>query len=305
MSFTSNVAFGWYGGKSVLAPVIVRLIPKHQTYVEVFGGSGAVLLAKSPSPVEIFNDIDQGLINFFRVLRDPTKWDRFYRMVGLTPYSRREYLDAQATWTNEPDDIKRAASWFLIARGCFSGKFSNQFSYSITTTNQGRADRVEKWLAAVDRLPSIASRLLDVLMECLDFRDLIPRYDTPNTIFYLDPPYMHGTRIEPSAYDYEMSDEDHVQLVQLLLKIQGMGILSGYQHETYTPLETAGWTRQDIKVLCYANLASGAGTRKERIESLWLSPGLLQMIPRQLSMFDIMSEPLIPTEITIDDEDNI
>jgi DNA adenine methylase len=305
MSFTSNVAFGWYGGKSVLAPVIIRLLPIHQTYVEVFGGSAAVLLAKPPSPVEIYNDINAGVVNFFRVLRDPDKYDRFYRMVGLTPYSRKEFLDAQASWASDPEDIRRAASWFLIARGCFSGKFSNQFSYSIATTNQGRADRVEKWLGAIDRLPTIACRLLDVLFECLDFRDLIPRYDTPATLFYLDPPYVHGTRVEPSAYDYEMKDEDHVQLVDLLLKLKGIGILSGYKHDIYLPLEKAGWTRQDIKVNCYANLASGVGTRKERIESLWLSPCLLERVPRQLSMFDTASNTLeVPKEINIEDEDD-
>ncbi len=304
MSFTSNVAFGWYGGKSVLSPIIVNLLPKHQTYVEVFGGSGAVLLTKPASPVEIYNDIDLGLVNFFRVLRDPARFDAFYRMVGLTPYSRREYLDAQANWSNEPDDIRRAASWFLIARACFSGKFSNQFSYSIGTTNQGRADRVEKWLGAIDRLPSIASRLLDVLMECLDFRDLIPRYDTPATLFYLDPPYVHGTRVEPSAYDHEMKDKDHQELIDILLKLQGMGVLSGYKHEIYEPLEKAGWTRQDIKVNCYANLASGSGTRKERIESLWLSPGLLERVPRQLSMFDAGTGlPDIPSEIEVDEDE--
>lgn len=81
----------WFGGKYYLAHKIIKLFPPHSIYVEPFGGAAHVLFAKEPSPVEVYNDIDSGLVNFFRVLRDPKSFGELALLCSLTPYSREEY----------------------------------------------------------------------------------------------------------------------------------------------------------------------------------------------------------------------
>ena len=90
-----------------------------------------------------------------------------------------------------------------------------------------------------------------VQIEHDDFRKIIERYDTPETFFYLDPPYVHSTR-KQGEYRYEMTDEDHCQLVDMLLSIKGKAMLSGYQNEIYKKLEKYGWKRLDFETVCHA-----------------------------------------------------
>jgi DNA adenine methylase len=107
--------FAWYGGKSRLAPAIVDLLPGHRTYVEAFGGAAAVLCSKSPAVLEVYNDVDGGLVNFFRVLR--ARPDELERVLRLTPYSREEFADCCETWKSIEDDIERARRWRRLESG--------------------------------------------------------------------------------------------------------------------------------------------------------------------------------------------
>src|SRR5690242_14460533 len=91
--------FPWYGGKGALAPLLVSLLPVHEVYCEVFGGSGALLFAKPPSRLEVFNDLDSGVVQFFRVLRNPQQAEALQRALTLTPYAREEYYDCLGHWT--------------------------------------------------------------------------------------------------------------------------------------------------------------------------------------------------------------
>ncbi|GIW05154.1 MAG: hypothetical protein KatS3mg059_1774 [Thermomicrobiales bacterium] len=103
-------AFKWFGGKGRLVHRIIALMPPHRIYVEPFGGAATVLLNKPPSPVEVYNDVDEGLVGFFRVLSDPDLFAQFYRRVAVLPYSRKLYDDARRTWRDEPDPVKRAGT---------------------------------------------------------------------------------------------------------------------------------------------------------------------------------------------------
>src|SRR5947209_4967208 len=104
--------FPWYGGKSALASLLVSLLPVHEVYCEVFGGSGALLFAKPPSPLEIFNDLDSGVVQFFRVLRDPELSAALQQALTFTPYAREEYYDCLAHWTTAADPVERARAWY-------------------------------------------------------------------------------------------------------------------------------------------------------------------------------------------------
>jgi DNA adenine methylase len=270
----------WFGGKGNMVEKLLKLIPKHHIYVEVFGGGAQLLFAKLPSPVEVYNDIDSSLVNFFRVLRDPEKFQRFHQLVSLTPYSREEYYFCRATWQQCEDDVERAYRWFVVARMSFGGDFGAGWGFSLNTSSRGMNKLCSDWLSTIELLPQIHTRIMRVQIEHKDFRELIPLYDTPKTLFYMDPPYIPETR-RSGGYRYEMTIDDHKELVDIILKLKGMVMLSGYRHPIYEPLEQSGWVRYDYETACHAAgktrgtgiLGDGAAKRMQpRVESAWLSP---------------------------------
>jgi len=270
----------WFGGKGNMVAKLLKLIPPHKIYVEVFGGGASLLFAKKPSPVEVYNDIDSGVVNFFRVLRDEEKFQKFYEKVCLTPYSREEYYYCVDTWEQCDDEVERAYRWFIVARMSFSGCFGGGWSFSVTASSRGMSGRCSAWLGVVEGLPAIHERFMRVQIEHRDFKELIPLYDTKDTLFYLDPPYVHATR-SGGRYNYECSDKDHEDLVEILLNIKGKAMLSGYANDIYVKLEEAGWARYDFETVCHAAGRTrqtgilGKGAAKERcrrVESVWMSP---------------------------------
>lgn len=270
----------WFGGKGMMAKKIIALFPPHRTYVEPFGGGASVLFAKKPSPVEVYNDIDSGLVNFFRVLRDPAKFERFHRLVVLTPYSREEYNLCRKTWEDCENDVNRAHLWYVVARQNFSGVFGGSWSSVITESSRRMARSVSGYLSAIQQLPAIATRLQCVQIEHVDWRRILERYDTKDTLFYLDPPYVLETR-QGTRYAHELTTEDYHELIQQLLVLVGNVVLSGYQHLTYEPLEKAGWTRHDYPTVSHAAghtratgiLGPGSGKcMQSRVESVWVKP---------------------------------
>lgn len=279
----------WFGGKGMMVSKLLGLLnapgvnSTHRTYVDPFGGGASLLFAKPPSPVEVYNDLDSGLVNFFRVLRDEKKFQRFYRLVSLTPYSREEYYFCRDTWEECADDVERAYRWFVTARQSLSGCHGASWSFVVTVTAHGMAKTCSRWLSCIEMLPEIHARMMRVQIEHLDFRRVFELYDTPETLFYCDPPYIKETR-RSGDYRCEMTDDDHRDLVRILLNLQGKAMLSGYAHPIYAPLEEAGWQRVDFRTVCHAagkTRASGlrgrgtALSKQPRVESVWLSPNML------------------------------
>ncbi len=183
----------WYGGKTKLSKKLLPLVPQHQTYVEVFGGSAALFFAKEVSPLEVINDLHSGLVNFYRVLRDSEKFRKFEYLVNLTPYSREEFSFCKATWRDCTDDVERSYRWFVVIRQSY-GAIGGAFGASIADGRNGASSAVGGYLAAIERLPEIHKRLRGVQIENIDYRQLIEKYDRPGTFFYLDPPYVLSTR---------------------------------------------------------------------------------------------------------------
>lgn len=263
-----------------MAKHLLPLIPDHHIYVEVFGGGASLLFAKEPSSVEVYNDLDSGLVNFFRVLRDPEMFARLLELCRFTPYSREEFEYCRATWDREADDVDKAFRWYVVARMSFSGIFGGSWGMTVASSARGMASGVSKWLSIQELLPSIHKRIMRVQIEHADFRKILQRYDTPRTFFYIDPPYVMETR-RSGGYAHELHTEDHQELVTALLDLKGMAILSGYATPLYQPLEDAGWARLDFETVCCAagrtraSGLQGKGTVKEkqkRIETVWLNP---------------------------------
>lgn len=273
----------WFGGKGVLARKIVSLFPAHHCYVEPFCGGASCLFAKPPSPVEVINDLNSDIVNFFRVLRDPQRFEQFYGLASLTPYSREEFYrfrtDWRAGWSQCPSDVVRAYRWYMMARMSFSGEFGGSWGYSVTTSRRGMANAVSQWLSILDMLPAISERMRRVQVEHGDWRTMLHRYDTPDTLFYVDPPYVKSTR-RSGKYAHEMDDDAHQELVEMLRCIKGGVLLSGYRNPTYAQLEDEGWERLDMPTVCYAAgrtrytrlLGKGAIAYQRRTESIWVSP---------------------------------
>ena len=226
------------------------LIPEHQTYIEVFAGGLALFFAKDTSPVEVVNDLDSGIMNFYRVLQDKKKFEEFQRLINLTPFARGEYYECRATWMTCEDDVEKARRWFVVARQCFGGVFGSGYGVSVTTGRHGMATNVASYLSVINRLPEISERLRRVQIERKDFREIIKSYDRPKAFFYLDPPYVSDTRKSKKVYEHEMENRDHEDLVELLLGIKGKAMLSGYDHPIYGPLECAGWKKHKFSMNC-------------------------------------------------------
>jgi DNA adenine methylase len=235
------IAFGWYGGKFSHLDWLLPLLPPCRHYCEPFGGSAAVLINRMPSPVETYNDVDEEVVNFFRVLRE--KKDELLYLIGMTPFSRREFLMAIKTNGNGKylSDVERARRFFVRARQVRTGLAQTasigRWANCLNTSRAGMAGAVSRWLGSVAGLDFIASRLLRVQIENDSATNVIQRYDSAETLFYCDPPYPHESRGDSKAYTFEMSDDDHRRLCHLLHSVKGKVAISGYDcdlmHELY------------------------------------------------------------------------
>ncbi len=260
------IAFGWYGGKYSHLNWLLPLLPKTAHYCERFGGSAAVLLNREPSDVETYNDIDGEVANFFRVLRD--KKNELIYAIGMTPFSREEFRLAIETKNSDDtvSDVERARRFFVRARQVRTGLAQTasvgRWANCLKTSRAGMAGAVSRWLGSVEGLEFIASRLLRVQIENDDALKVIKRYDSSNTLFYCDPPYPHGSRGDANAYQYEMSDQEHIKLVQRLNQVSGRVALSGYRCDLMDELYK-GWKVHAAKT------KKALSVKSDRTEILW------------------------------------
>lgn len=258
------IAFGWYGGKFSHLRWLLPLLPDDAThYCEPFGGSAAVLINRVPAPVETYNDLDGELVNFFRVLR--TQKDELVEAIGLTPFSREEFeLALQA----DPDisNMERARRFYVLARqvrtGLAQSASSGRWAHCRLTSRAGMAGAVSRWLGAVEALPEIAQRLLRIQIENAPAIEVIQRYDSEETLFYCDPPYVHDTRGDSHAYHYEMSDAEHKELSNVLHNVAGRVAISGYHGELMNTLY-ADWFCTEAPV------KKAHSSKGDRQEVLW------------------------------------
>lgn len=261
-----SIAFGWYGGKYSHLDWLLPLLPQTTHFCDVFGGSAAVLINREPSPVETYNDIDSELVTFFRVLRDQK--DALIEAIGLTPFSREELARACSDPTDSLSDLERARRFFVRARQVRTGlaqtATAGRWAHCLLTSRAGMAGAVSRWLGSIEDLSAIAQRLLRVQIENAPALEVIERYDSPETLYYCDPPYVHETRGDTKAYAHEMTDSDHRALAMVLHQVQGKVALSGYHGPLYDELYGNWWRVEVDPKLCHS-------VKQERIEVLWLN----------------------------------
>lgn len=260
----------WYGGKAYYAEWLIDRFPEHRVYIEPFGGAANVLLRKPMSEVEVYNDVDDRVVNLFRVVRDPEQFERLRMLLDLTPYARGEFADLlELPPTDDP--VEKARRFFTICRQARGGmgmsKLSkNCWAYS-RRTRRDMAEPVSKYLSAIDGLEDVAARLRTVMIESRPAIELIPRYDGEDSFFYLDPPYMPETRHgnKAATYAHEMNVDDHAALLDALLQLKGKAMLSGYAAPLYDA-KLKAWRREELKTKAHM-----ANSGEERTEVIWFN----------------------------------
>jgi DNA adenine methylase len=257
----------WHGGKYYLARKFVEMMPAHQQYVEPFFGGGTVLLAKDPTNVgEIVNDLNGELTNFWRVLQDEALFAPFYRIIQAVPFSEQEWREAHERLKTTTDPVQRAAAFYIDCRQSMSGRRVSFAPITKSRLRQGMNEQAAAWMTAVDNLPAIHARLRRVTILNRDALKVIRQMDTPDTLFYLDPPYLHTTRSTTGEYgEQEMSEEQHRALLTLLLEVKGKVMLSGYPSPLYdqTLLE---WHKVDFDL---PNNSAAGESKMRMTERLW------------------------------------
>lgn len=226
-----NSPFKWVGGKSRLRKHIIPLLPEHTCYVEPFGGAAWVLFGKKPSPVEILNDIDQDLITFFRVVRDQP--EELIQSFDLALVSRAVFENLANADPTSLTDVERAHRFYYLIMAGWGGEFHYpRFATSIT--DGGGGNRLLGALRTLrERIEPVHQRLSSVIIENLDWRECLDRYNRPGVCFYVDPPYPDNG----CNYKHNMKGWDqHEELARKLRNSDAKWIYSSYDTEAVRDL---------------------------------------------------------------------
>jgi len=215
-----DAPFAYMGGKSKLAPFIVSNFPPHSCYCEVFGGAAWILFYKRPSNFEVYNDINNDLVNLFWQLK--TNLKEVQKKAIWLPYSRKLF-DAFAKKYNDDtlSPTEKAVRFLYLNKCAYSGQFLTKISSGPTHSPNWHTHFIKD-------LVQIRTRLNKVIIENLDFVKCIEKYDSPTTLFYLDPPYLAADKTK--YYKYVFNDSQHDKLSELCKNIKGHFVLSYEDH---------------------------------------------------------------------------
>lgn len=223
----------------MMAPKIISMIPRHTVFVDVFGGAANIIMNKPPSKfLDVYNDLNSEVVNFFRVLRENT--DELVRQIFLTPYSREEYNNCRINQYQSDDSIERARCFFVVAwqsRGKVE-MAGNSGWRRVCNAKSRHVPSVADW-QCIERLYCISERFRHIQIENQDFRRIMLDYDSDETVFYCDPPYLPSTRRASGGcgihkYNCDMTFEDHTEFLELCLSVKGKVIISGYNSDLYS-----------------------------------------------------------------------
>jgi DNA adenine methylase len=259
-------ALRYFGGKWSIAPWVIGHMPPHRVYVEPFGGAASVLLRKPRSRVEVYNDLDDEIVGIFRVLQNPDQCCRLFRLLRRTPYSRREFDLAHQPASNPVVRAQRAIIRSYMSFHHVALHQSGMINtFASAKHRSGGSSKANEWRNYPRALVHIYRRLRGVVIENRDAFRVVTDQDAPDTLFYVDPPYVMSTRHRETCYRHEFDDAQHASLLERLKQVRGRVLISDYACEMYDDT-LVGWTRVTRK-----SFAASDG-RGERTEVLWISP---------------------------------
>ena len=257
----SNAVIKYPGAKWGVAPWVISHFPEHRSYLEPFFGSGAVLFTKSRSAIETVNDIDGDVVNLFDWIRkDPA---RLAHAIRFTPYARDEYDRAWAAQYTETDNFRRAVNFYIrMMMGHGFRTTGEKVGWKNDVQGREAAYAAKCWAKTPEVIIQAAERLRGVQIENRPAVELIRRFNYQNVLIYADPPYMLGTRQNRKQYRHEMTDDDHMELLEAIKAHRGPAIISGYDSDLYNR-ELKGWYKD--------GRTSFTQTASRRREILWMN----------------------------------
>jgi DNA adenine methylase len=277
----------YHGGKWILAPWIIGFFPKHRIYVEPFGGGASVLIRKPRSYAEVYNDLDDEIVNVFRILRDSRQAEELARLISLTPWSRTEFYAAYEPTEDPLERARRTIARAYMAFGTTSRR-ANRTGFRVRCYRQ-HTTAPRDWVRYPAAIAAFCERLKGVAIENRDALMVMAQQDSPETLHYLDPPYPRSTRPSQKwdsrndrAYAHEMTDDDHRELARIAHQLDGFVMISGYPCELYDRELYHDWQRHER-----GHLADGA---QKRTEVLWLNPACVSALrgeDRQQKLFEV------------------
>lgn len=244
----------YHGSKWRLAPWVLSHFPEHRVYVEPFGGSGSILLRKSRARTEVYNDLDDECVNLFQVLRD--QHIELADAVALTPFSRTEYKSLYELSEDPVERARRFIARSIMGINSKGGFFKSGFDTRIN--HDSYVSRINSLVALPEEIRAMAVRLSRVIIENSDAVSLMPRFDSPHTLYYVDPPYVGKN----DYFRHKMSDEQHAELAAVLRELKGAVIISGYHSPLYDDLY-GHWRRFERDAYTDRN--------KSVVECLWVN----------------------------------
>lgn len=251
----------WFGGKYRIAPWIVSHFPPHKIYVEPYGGAASVLMRKPASYAEVWNDLNDEVFALFWVLRSEDMHMRLKKSLEHTPFSRREF---ELAHTYTPDPIERSRRLIVRSLMGFGADSAcdptNKTGFRSNTTRSGSTP-AHVFVNYSEHISAFHQRLRGVVIENKDALEIMDSHDTPETLHYLDPPYIQSLR-RVGAYSHEMTDEAHAIMLDKALALKGKVIISGYSHEMYSE-KLRGWQK--------AEKSTRSDKAGARTEILWMN----------------------------------
>lgn len=267
----------WHGGKSYLAKWIVSHYPPRNAYTHSLkgcaGGLATLFIDDPDGKSETVNDLNGQLANFWQVIRSPGWFKEFAQKVALYEFSDEQFEIAKNCCVDERiqnrlTPVDKATAFFVRYRMSRQG-LGKDFATPTRRTRRGMNENVSSYLSAVDGMQDVHERLRRVEIRNMDVVDFIKKYDHAKAFFYLDPPYLHETRVTTSDYEHEMSRDDHKRLLSTLEGIKGMFLLSGYHSRLYD--DWASWNEFSCAERQIDNKASSKRTKEKKTECLWMN----------------------------------
>lgn len=257
---------------SKILPIIESARGDAPVYVEPFGGSGAVLNALKPVEIEVYNDADERLADFFRALADDEALAKMKRWGATFPKSRAIYDEMKRDWIKSPELAKRGFATFYVQSFSFGGKPFDSFGFTRKITSTHDTNLIAVFRRRVASLDAFAERFHFVNIERLDWRHCVDKYDSEQAFFYFDPPYVGKQK---SYYRCDLQPVDHCELVETILSVRGGVALSCYSNDVYAPLERSGWERYNFEASSSVKRATdNIGEQRRRVETLYVKPVL-------------------------------
>ncbi|MBO0959541.1 DNA adenine methylase [Neobacillus sp. MM2021_6] len=230
----------WFGGKSKYAEYIISKMPTHKKYIEPFGGAAHVIAQKGKINFEVYNDIDNLVVNF--ILQAIDQKERLAKRVSALPYSRALYEQ----WKREElprDPFEKAVRFFYLNRcGISKGNAEERPQTGWRHSTLSGQSPSNGYLSACDVIESFADRMKGVLIENLDYKQIIEKYDSPDALFYVDPPYVGREKYYAGGF----TEEDHRELARMLNRVRGKVIISYYHHQLIEECYQ-GWNIESFK----------------------------------------------------------